>query len=417
MKVLLLSVRTERMAVPVLPVGLGMVAAAARRAGHTVELLDLVPGTPPAAQVGAAVARLRPDAIGVSVRNIDDQNMQAPRFLLSAAQPVIAACRACSAAPIVLGGAGYSIFPGSALVWLGADYGIRGDGEAAFTRLLACLAAGREPARIPGLHVRAAGAATAPRFDSEPGAGTWPVPETWGAAACGDPELLVPVQTRRGCGFDCSYCSTASIEGRRVRTRPIASVLAHLRGLAEAGLRRVYFVDSVFNEPRDYALELCRRVAAERLPLAWRCILYPHRIDAELVRAMAAAGCDEVSLGFESGSREILRNMNKRFGPEDVRNASEVTAAFGLRRNGFLLLGGPGETLDSVAESRSLADSLRLDTLKVTLGVRIYPGTPLADTALREGLVGPADDLLQPRFYLAPTLRPHLPELQQLASC
>jgi len=52
----------------------------------------------------------------------------------------VAACRACSGAPVVLGGAGYSIFPRPALAYLGADFGIRGDGEAAFPALLDCLA-------------------------------------------------------------------------------------------------------------------------------------------------------------------------------------------------------------------------------------------------------------------------------------
>jgi radical SAM superfamily enzyme YgiQ (UPF0313 family) len=82
----------------------------------------------------------------------------------------------------------------------------------------------------------------------------------------------------------------------------------------------------------------------------------------------------------------------------------------GIFRRGFLMLGAPGETRESVEESLSFADSLRLDALKITVGLRIYPETPLAATALAEGIIRPDDDLLWPRFYLAPQLADWLPE-------
>jgi radical SAM superfamily enzyme YgiQ (UPF0313 family) len=72
---------------------------------------------------------------------------------------------------------------------------------------------------------------------------------------------------------------------------------------------------------------------------------------------------------------------------------------------GFLLLGGPGETRETVEESLAFADSLRLEALKTTVGIRIYPGTPLARRAVQDGMISPEDDLLQPRFYLTPGLR------------
>ena len=125
---------------------------------------------------------------------------------------------------------------------------------------------------------------------------------------------------------------------------------------------------------------------------------------------MARAGCREVSLGFESGSDVMLGRLNKRFQAEEVRAVSRMFADAGIQRRGFLLLGGPGETRESVEESLGFADSLNLDALKVTVGLRIYPETPLAATALAEGVIRPDDDLLWPRFYLAPGLRDWLPE-------
>ena len=71
---------------------------------------------------------------------------------------------------------------------------------------------------------------------------------------------------------------------------------------------------------------------------------------------MAEAGCVNVSLGFESGSLPVLQKMNKRFTPNEVRDISGLFGDAGIERMGFLLLGGPGETRETVEESLAFAD-------------------------------------------------------------
>ena len=78
---------------------------------------------------------------------------------------------------------------------------------------------------------------------------------------------------------------------------------------------------------------------------------------------------------------------------------------------GFLLLGGPGETKATVLESLKFADDLSLDLMKLSLGVRIYPNTPLAERAIAEGKITPHDDLLRPRFYMVEEIRQWLYEI------
>ena len=410
MRVLLISANTERINMVTIPLGLGVVAAATRRAGHHVDFLDLLREPDPVVAVRRAIAAHPPDVIGISVRNIDDQTRESPRFLLAQVKPVVEACRACCRAPIVLGGAGYSIFPDAALAYLGAEFGVCGDGEVAFPALVACTANGRDPGGLPGVHVAGRHDAEDPAFSEDLGAlPMWD--EALGEVADpASPDLWIPVQSRRGCPNDCSYCSTSRIQGRPLRARDPREVAEHVAMLARAGYRRVYFVDNSFNIPEQHALDLCDALSRLAAGVEWRCILYPHRVSEELVRRMAQAGCVEVSLGFESGSPRVLREMNKRFTPADVREISGMLAAHGIRRWGFLLLGGPGETRETVEESVAFAQSLGLDGLRVTAGIRIYPGTTLARRAIAEGMIAAEDDLLVPRFYLAPGLEPWIHE-------
>jgi len=87
-----------------------------------------------------------------------------------------------------------------------------------------------------------------------------------------------------------------------------------------------------------------------------------------------------------------------------------VLAKNRIRRMGFLLLGGPGETRQTALESLRFADSLGLEAMKLNVGIRIYPYTALARKAVDEGVILPEDDLLSPRFYLAKGLETWLRE-------
>ena len=171
-------------------------------------------------------------------------------------------------------------------------------------------------------------------------------------------------------------------------------------------------MDNTFNLPQSYALDLCHQLVERRLDLAWRCILYPQHVSEELADAMAKAGWR----GGQPRLRERLpasaagheQAVPARRGAGDFQRL----AAHGIRRMGFLLLGGPGETKESVDESLAFARSLDLEMLKVSVGIRLYPYTPLARQAIEEGVVAPDDDLLVPRFYIRPGLEEYIKQVQ-----
>ena len=409
MRVLLISANTETMNMPTLPLGLACVAAATRNAGNEVALLNLMFEGDPMLGLRNFIEDFRPNVIGISVRNIDDQNMPHPQFLVAPVKEIIASCRSLSDAPIILGGAGYSIFPESALRYLGADIGIQGEGEVVFPLLVERIGKGAQVSDIPGICLPGQ-PAEGRSFERNLDDLLLPEPSLWIPSGADNRKLWVPVQSRRGCPLDCTFCSTSAIEGKSVRRRSPDRIVRWLRDLRETGCRNFNFVDNTFNLPPTYANDLCRQVIHAELDLNLWCIIYPKWIDTELVELMRQAGCRQISFGFESGSDRMLRSLNKQFNRQEVSAVSTMFAEAGIERMGFLLLGGPGETKDSVEESLSFADSLNLEALKITVGLRIYPQTPLATTALSEGVIRADEDMLWPRFYLTPELRDWLPE-------
>jgi len=411
MKVLLLSANTEQINMPTLPLGLACVAAATRKAGHEVTYLDLMAQEDVQEVIKEAMEKRSPDIVGISVRNIDDQVMDNPAFLLDQVKDVVASCRSFSGAPLVLGGAGYSMYPESALEYLGADMGIQGEGEVAFPTLLDKIQRSHDLSETPGLYLPGRGLQAKRTFAKNLDGFPFPQDHLWSSSSMSeDAEFLLPFQTRRGCPMNCSYCSTSTIEGEILRKRSPALVVEELARQAEKGFDRFYFVDNTFNLPPSYATELCQQLAAAELDITWRCILYPCKVDEELVGLMVKAGCREVSLGFESCCEPVLQGMNRRYNSQDVRRVTQILGDHGIHRMGFLLLGGPGETKESVEKSLQFADSLGLEVVKVTTGIRIYPHTVLARIALADGVISENDDLLQPRFYLAEGLEDWLPD-------
>jgi radical SAM superfamily enzyme YgiQ (UPF0313 family) len=399
-RVLLISANRERIPYPVFPLGLAYVAAPLDAAGHRLEALDLCFADHPADAVREALDRFTPHAVVVSIRNIDNVTWPASRSYLGGVGEVVAACR--GRAPVILGGSGFSIMPREILDRLGADFGVIGEGEETLPRLLVALERGERPEGLPGLITKD----SADIFPSRP------------VERIGTPDRrlflmerynreggMANLQTKRGCPFACSYCTYPLLEGKRVRLRPIPEIIREIGALRDqAGVDYIYFVDDIFNYPPQFALELCRAIAEARLGINWSAFINPGFVDRPLLEAMAAAGCDAVEFGSDSGSPAMLKSLGKSFGVDEVRTTSRLCREFGVDFAHYILFGGPGESETTVRETFALMDEVAPTAVIAMVGIRIYPGTPLHRQALAEGVITPDASLLEPVFYISPLI-------------
>ena len=285
MKVLLISANTEQFNMPVIPLGLACVSAAVAKAGHDVILIDLMFEKNATGILKKAITEFYPECTGISVRNIDDQNFEAPVFLLDKVKEVVSICRELTDAPIVLGGAGYSIFPESTITYLEADMGIACEGEIAFPALLSRLENGHDLSGIPGLYIRTRGLQSAIEFAGTLDSLTLPDPGILSVSMAQKKQLWIPVQTRRGCPLKCSYCSTPVIEGTIIRKRSPETVTNWVEKWVREGCEKFFFVDNTFNLPPDYAKKLCRSITERNLDISWSCILYPKNSSVQKLRS------------------------------------------------------------------------------------------------------------------------------------
>jgi radical SAM superfamily enzyme YgiQ (UPF0313 family) len=402
-RVLLVSANRLRFPYPVYPIGLDHVAGALAPR-HAVRVLDLGPVAPAdeAAAIGAAVADHAPEVVGLSIRNVDDSDATAPHGFVEDARRVVAHLRAATAAPVVLGGAGYTLYPDELLAATGADYGIVGEGERA-AALLDALAAGRSPEGLPGVALPGRSAALPPPLEdgARPPRAVAANPAIGHYVARGG---VLNLQTQRGCPFRCIYCTYPAIEGRRLRTFDPDAVAREALALEAAGARFLFLTDSVFNANAAHAMAVAAAFRRAGLRAPWGAYFAPFAPPDGFWARMAEGGCTHAEFGTESLCDAMLGRLGKSFRREDALAAHGAARAAGIHVAHFFLLGGPDETAETLDETLDGAELLAGAALFFFCGMRVYRGTELERIERRAGRIAPGRSLLDPVFYEPPGL-------------
>ncbi|MFA4964983.1 MAG: radical SAM protein [Thermoleophilia bacterium] len=406
-RVLLVVANREQFPEPAFPLGALYVAGALEAAGSEARIFDAGLHRRPLAALRAELAAFRPVAVGLSLRNADNAAFPCTRTYLGWHERVARTIHAAApGARLVAGGPAFSIFAAELLVRLGADAGVAGDGEGAATLLAS--GSGAEMS-VAG---RAAGVSDARSGDEAP-ARVWSrppsdlrevrLPDRLGSVFPGARRYrTASVQTARGCPHGCIYCTYPALEGARLRPRPPEAVADEAERLhRELGARELFVVDSSFNADEAHLAAVCEALRRRRLPVRFSCYLQPRMRDPELFVLLAAAGCTAVDFGSDSAAADMLPALGKSFTVGDLREATRAARAAGLDTCHSLLFGGPGETPETAAETVRVMDELTPTAVVAMAGLRIYPGTALAERARAAGLLGERDSLLSPRFYAA----------------
>lgn len=412
MTVRVLLIATNREARPsyAVPAGVAYLQGALLEAGHQPHVLDLCfePDERLAALVAATVRDVRPDLIGVSIRNVDNETYLRYRGNLGDVRLVIDTCRANSTAPLVLGGSAFSLMPVEIMKVLGVELGVIGEGEPAIVALADALARGELPEHAPGL-VRMAGddvVAAAPARVADPASiraprAFVPDPRYFSTAVVG-PQPTYGIQTKRGCTFRCSYCPVPAIEGKRFRLRSPVEIVDEMRHVQElAGVRRFFITDSIFNLPKRHAIGVCEELVRADLGVGWMAYTNPLQYDEELTHLFKRAGCETLNFGIDAGCDDMLSSLQKDFKRSDIIHATKCVKKSGIRMVHSLLLGGPGETVDTVRATLDTMAECRPEILTIAFGIRLYPQTPLWATL---GVPVAEVDMLMPLFYVDESL-------------
>lgn len=409
-KILLLSTNRATLPYPVPPLGLACLYHRLNQ-NYNVKLIDGFKLS--SSEIPPILKDFQPDYVGISIRNIDDMVKDKGRsFIPQIMKDYLEPMRKYHKGPLILGGSGFTIFPQELMELSNADYGIIGEAEQTFPRLLQCLEDHGDAILINGVLARAHKKFTRPGqedymdltnpFDSELDILLdYSVYQERGA---------YPIQTKRGCVHRCIYCSYPFLEGRRFRLRNIHHVVDEIEATSKrmaCSERTFEFVDSTFNDPPGHADTICQEIINRGLKVRLRTMgMNPVNITHELLQLMRRAGFAQIDATPDSASPSMLVNLQKNFTLDHLVRAADYIRRNNMPTMWFFIFGGPGENEKTIQETFSFIDRYIDwdDMVHITEGLRIYPHTSLHQTAITEGVINETDSLLEPSFYISPQL-------------
>jgi anaerobic magnesium-protoporphyrin IX monomethyl ester cyclase len=198
----------------------------------------------------------------------------------------------------------------------------------------------------------------------------------------------VLVETSRGCPYTCDFCVVPLHHGHKFRERP-ASVLVDeiARAKRVHGIQYFYlWGDTVTLNAKTFS-QFCEELIARDLGIQWFAnARADNLVDLEFVKRLKRSGCWMLSMGIESESDAVRKNMMKRLERQKITLAFRNLREAGIKSFAFFIYGYPGETPESMEQTTRYAIDLDADFANFYPAVP-YPGTALFTKAKRDGLL------------------------------
>lgn len=370
------------------PLGIAYLAAALRAKGFEVAFHDLHDSGWD--EVRRLLAESGADMVGISCFTFERVNAMRTAALARQALPK---------AVVAMGGPHATFFPEQVLGQGSVDIVALGEAEETIVDLVACLDRDRHLRDVPGIVFRHGDEiiTTEPRVRSENlDALAFPAYEPFDLGQYKSPEIPARyrnlpgthVITSRGCPYNCHFCSVHHFFKGRWAFRSPGNVADELEQLVqEKGVRHVYFSDDLFTLNPERTMGICHEILDRKIDMVWMAETRVDCVSEEMLHMMRRAGCYRIYFGVESGSPRILKAINKRFTVAQVAEAFSLAHKAGIEPCCFLMVGNPGETPETIAETVALIQAIRPATMPIIGITTILPGTKIYEFAKRQELI------------------------------
>lgn len=375
MRVLLVNPPTPLEERPNPPLGLAFVAAALEDAGVEVQIVDTVTHPLGRTRLARRIAEFEPDIVGAT----------AVTMTYHGARQVIRDVKAI--APDILtmmGGPHVTFTPRETLQELPElDLIVMGEGDRTVVDIVHQAANGRDWSQVRGLAFRGAGGEVVVTPGQETvDVNSLPQPARHLLPLGRYRALRMPISitTARGCPFPCIFCSARDMAGAKIRNRDASIVVDELEDLAGLGFHQINIADDLFTGRKRHCLAVCDEIIRRGLKITWSCYSRVDTITPELLARMKEAGCKTMAFGIESANAEILKAVRKGITIPKTLEAIEMCTAAGIDPHCSFILGLPGETPDTIAETLAFCE--RIQTMGASYGIHLL--APFPGTAVRE---------------------------------
>jgi len=392
MNILLIHPKLGKRDSPRFPLGLGYIAAVLCEAGHKVEAVDLNAQSELENGLSERIRNGKFDMVGLSAMITQFKEVKRLSSLI----------KNVTKTKIVLGGGLGSSVPELILQETDVDILVVGEGERTIVELVDRIEHQQSIADVDGIAYRDNGnyVKTPPRSYIEdlssipfPAWDLFPIEQYFQDVRANFPKRRMSVITGRGCPYRCSFCFHG-IFGYKYRSRSSENLFKEIELLSKKySIRGINFEDDTFILDRRRVDKICDLFARKNPKISWTCNGRANLIDKDLLKKMKLTGCVEIAYGIESGSQRVLNNIDKGIEVSKSREAIKLTWEAGIVPHGFMMLGIPGETYQTIQESINFCKEIGI-LAEFTIATPI-PGTRLYQTAVEKGKIVSLKKLLE----------------------
>jgi len=373
-----------QMVVP--PLGLAYLAAMLEGKGYPVEILDAPAFDMNFNQVSKELERRKPGLIGITATTAT---------IPEALETVEVAKKILPDTVTAIGGAHITFTQERTMEESPhLDIGCIGEGENTIVDLVRTLESGRDLKNVRGIIYRENGGRlvkTSPRplienLDDLPFPARHLLPMDR-YRVFGVKRTLGTMMTSRGCPFNCTFCSSSLLFGKKFRVRSPKNVvdeIEHFQNTYKASY--VEFIDDVFTLDRRRVETICDMIIERKLNTRWVCSARVDLMTRDIMKKLKEAGCMLIYFGVESAIQRVINLMKKGIKIEQIHKFMKWAKEFKVQTVASYVFGIPGETWGDAMQTIKLSRKLDSDYAQFAIATP-FPGTELYAEAKKEGLL------------------------------
>ena len=197
--------------------------------------------------------------------------------------------------------------------------------------------------------------------------------------------------TSRGCVYNCNYCSSSLIMGKKFRSRSPGNVVDEIEELIDTyHINDIGFMDDTFMLNKKRASDIADEIKARDLDLTFVASSRVDRVDKSLLENLKNSGLKTIYYGVESGSQRILDLMKKGITLKNVEDAVKMAKDVNLEVLTSFILGYPGETEEDMNTTIDFSTKLDSDYCQYSI-LTPFPGTPIYKDLIEKNLIDNED--------------------------
>lgn len=406
---------------PSMPLGLAYIAAVLEQDGHEVSVIDAVAEAPEKVTPDNGLHRLGlgPDEIADRVKPetqvLGLTNMWT--FSWPLVRRIIETLKARFPDKIIVcGGEHFTGLTQLSMDQAPIDYIVMGEGEEIAVELVRMVGRGeRDPGAMPGVAFRRGGQVVInPRRDRirAVDAIPWPAWQHFNLQAYNDHALVngvrtgwtIPILATRGCPYQCTYCSSATMWTTRWVPRDpidVANEITHY--VKTYGAKNFPFQDLTAIIKKDWIIAFCKELIQRKLDIVWqfpsgtRCEV----VDDEVAELLNKSGGRHLAFAPESGSENTRKLIKKKMTTEGLFNAVKSSVRHDLNITAFLVIGFPHDVKEDLKETVKFVRRLAREGID-DIAIGFYfpiPNTALYTYLVEKGRVDYSDKCLMTPIY------------------